>query len=139
MTESTIVPSPAPRNSGPIGQHRGIGISILLAIVTLGIYCFVWVWKTQAEIQRRSGQGVGGPIGFIIYFFVSIVTFYLVPYEVRKMIEQDGGTSRVSGVTGWWWLLPIAGPIIWFVKVQGQLNDYWQSVAPAAPAAVAQA
>jgi hypothetical protein len=39
----------------------------------------------------------------------------------------------VRGITGLWFLLPIVGHLIWFVKVQRALNRYWESkgVAPA--------
>ncbi|HEY8301412.1 MAG TPA: DUF4234 domain-containing protein [Jatrophihabitans sp.] len=113
---------------GPPGQIRGIGVSILLAFVTLGIYTYVWVWKTHEEIKRNSGIGVGGPLGFIIYFVISPVTFFLLPSEVRQMLDRYGRPSRVSGITGLWILLPIVGPFVWFVKVQGQLNDQWREL-----------
>jgi hypothetical protein len=41
--------------------------------------------------------------------------------------DLDGGTSPVRGTTGLWFLLPLLGPLIWFVKVQGALNRYWES------------
>jgi len=112
---------------GPLGRPRGIGVSILLAIVTLGIYTYVWTWKTHDEIKRHAGLGVGGPLGFVIYFVVSPVTYFLLPSEVGQMLARAGHTSRVSGITGLWILLPLLGPLVWFVKVQGQLNDYWRS------------
>ena len=49
------------------GNTRSIGLSILWAILTLGIYTFVWTYKTHEEIKRYSGNGVGGVIGFVIY------------------------------------------------------------------------
>lgn len=49
-----------PAMPGPLGTPRGIGACIGLAIVTLGIYTFVWTWKTHEEIKRHSGIGVGG-------------------------------------------------------------------------------
>ena len=113
---------------GPPGQIRGIGTSILLAIVTLGIYTYVWTWKTHDEVKNNSGVGVGGPLGFVIYFVVSPVTLFLLPHEMRQMLERYGQPSRVSAITGLWILLPIAGPIVWFVKVQGQLNDHWRAL-----------
>jgi Domain of unknown function (DUF4234) len=113
---------------GPPGQIRSIGVCILLAIVTLGIYTYVWVWKTSDEIKRNSGVGVGGPVGFIIYFVVSPVTYFLLPSEVRQMLERYGQPSRVRGVTGLWILLPLVGSIVWFVQVQGQLNDHWRAL-----------
>jgi hypothetical protein len=114
--------------SGAPGKQRSIGVCILLEIVTIGIYGLFWVYWTQKEIKDHSGQGLGGGLGLVIYIFVSPVTFFLVPNDVEKMLQQAGRTSRVSLVTGFWVLLPIAGPIVWFVKVQGQLNDYWQSL-----------
>lgn len=128
-------PPPAPASaapypqgaSGSLGKPRSIGFSILLAIVTLGIYAFVWTWKTHAEIKRHSGIGVGGPLGFIIFLFVSPVTYFLLASEVGQMVSRSGQPSRVRGVTGFWILLPLIGGIVWFVKVQGQLNDYWRA------------
>jgi hypothetical protein len=117
-----------PAATGTPGKPRSIGTSILLAIVTLGIYTYVWTWKTHEEVKRNSGSGVGGPLGFIIYFVVSPVTFFLLPSEIRQMLERAGRPSRVKGTTGLWILLPVAGPIVWFVKVQGQLNEYWRSL-----------
>ncbi len=114
--------------AGPVGKPRGIGISILLAIVTLGIYTFVWVWKTHDEVKRNSGNGVGGPLGFIIYFVISPVTFFLLPSEINQMLTRVGRPSRVRPIIGLWFLLPLIGDIIWFVKVQGQLNEYWRSL-----------
>jgi uncharacterized protein DUF4234 len=117
---------PAP-TAGP-GKVRGIGVSILLAIVTLGIYTIFWVWMTHNEIKRSSGTGIGGPLGTLIYVIVSPVTYFLLPSEVGNMVRQNGRPSRVSGLLGFWILLPLIGPIVWFVKVQGQLNDHWRSL-----------
>ncbi len=110
---------------GPPGQSRGIGASIALAIITFGIYTYVWTWKTHEEIKRHAGVGVGGPVGFLIYIVISPVTFFLLAGEVRQMLARTGQTSRVQGTTGLWILLPLVGPLVWFIKVQGQLNDYW--------------
>jgi hypothetical protein len=113
---------------GPIGNRRSIGLSILWAILTIGIYTFIWTYKTQEEIKRYSGNGVGGVLGLVIYFLISPVTFFIVPSEVRYMYEDlDGGRSPVRGIYGLWFLLPLIGHIVWFVQVQGALNRYWQS------------
>jgi len=61
--------------------------------------------------------------------------------EVGNMYAEDGREKPVTGKTGFWTLLPIIGAIVWFVKVQGALNRYWESkgaggaVAATAPAA----
>jgi len=134
MTDTAPTASAQAVPRGQPGETRSIGKSILLAIVTLGIYGIYWTYKTQDEIKRYSGNGVGGVLGLVIYLVISPVTFFVVPSEVRYMYEDlDGGTSPVRGTTGLWILLPFAGPIVWFVKVQGALNRYWESkgVSPA--------
>jgi Domain of unknown function (DUF4234) len=114
-------------NTGPLGQPRGIGFGILLFIVTLTIYGYYWVFKTQDEVKNHSGQGVGGVLGLVIYIVVSPVTWFLVPSEVGKMYQQDGRTAPFTGWTGLWLLLPIIGAFVWFIKIQGALNRYWES------------
>ena len=113
---------------GPVGNTRSIGLSILSAVLTLGIYTFVWTYKTQEEMKRYSGNGVGGVLGLVIYILISPVTFFVVPSEVRYMYENlDGEQSPVSGIYGLWFLLPLVGNLIWFIQVQGALNRYWES------------
>jgi hypothetical protein len=119
---------PAYQMRGPVGNRRSIGLSILWAVLTIGIYTFIWTYKTQEEVKRYSGNGVGGVLGLVIYFLISPVTFFIVPSEVRYMYEDlDGERSPVRGVYGVWFLLPLIGHIIWFVQVQGALNRCWQS------------
>ena len=124
MTEAI----PAYQMRGPVGNRRSIGLSILWAVLTIGIYTFIWTYKTQEEIKRYSGNGVGGVLALVIYILISPVTFFIVPSELRYMYENlDGERSPVRGIYGLWFLLPLIGHIVWFVQVQGALNRYWQS------------
>lgn len=119
---------------GPVGNTRSIGLCILWAVLTLGIYTFIWTYKTQEEIKRYSGNGVGGVIGLVIYILISPITFFLVPSETRYMYEDlDGQRSPVRGIYGLWFLLPLVGSLIWFIQVQGALNRYWESKGASAP------
>jgi hypothetical protein len=126
MTEMAGSASSASR--GPVGETRSIGLSIVWFILTVGIYGIYWVYKTQEEVKRYSGNGIGGVLGLVIYILLSPVTFFVVPSEVRYMYEDlDGQRSPVRGIHGLWFLLPLIGHIIWFVQVQGALNRYWES------------
>ena len=123
----------ASSNTGPLGSSRGVVFVILISIVTLGIYYLYWVYKSHEEIKEHSGQGVGGVLGLVIALVVGFVTAFVLPSEIRKMYEQSGRESRVSGWTGLWATLGaliLIGPIVWFVKVQGALNRYWERKAP---------
>src|SRR5215217_1363295 len=116
MTE--IAGTSAARARGPLGETRSIGLSILLFIITLGVYGIYWTYKTQEEVKRYSGNGLGGVLGLVIYILIAPVTFFVVPSEVRWMYEDlDGGTSAVRGIHGLWILLRLIGRIIWFVQV----------------------
>lgn len=108
---------------GQPGEQRSIGLSILLTIVTLGIYSLYWVYVTHDELKRSSGRGVGGLVGLVIYIVVGVVTPFLVAAEVKQLYGEE--RSPVSAVTGLWIVLPLVGTIVWFVKVQGALNRYW--------------
>jgi hypothetical protein len=113
---------------GPVGETREIPLCFVWFILTLSLYGIYWVYKTQEEIKRYSGNGIGGVLGIVVYIVISPVTFFVVPSEVRYMYEDlDGRSSPVRGIYGLWILLPIIGPIIWFVQLQGALNRYWES------------
>ncbi len=115
---------------GPVGGRRGIWACIGLTIVTLGTSS--WVWRTQEEVRQRSGNGVGGWLGLVIHLVISPVTLFLIPAEVKQMYLREEEIPPVSAWTGLWHLIPLAGAIIWFVKVQGARNRFWDARRPAA-------
>ena len=115
-------------NTGPLGQPRGIGFGILLYIITLGIYGWYWAFKTQDEMKQRTGEGLDGVLGLVIWILLTPVSAFVIPSEIGKMYEKDGKLAPMTGWTGLW-LFPgailIIPAIVWFVKVQGALNRYW--------------
>ena len=52
---------------------------------------------------------------------------FTIPNEIEKMYQRDGRQSPISAVWGLWFLLPLIGNIIWYVKVQRALNEFWLS------------
>jgi len=121
--------------NGPLGQPRGIGFAIVISIITLGLYTLYWVFKTQDEVKEHSGIGVGGVLGLVIYILISPITWFLIPSDVGKMFRADGRAAPFTGWTGLWMLLPLVGIFVWFIKIQGELNRYWEQPAPSVPAA----
>jgi hypothetical protein len=121
-------------NTGPLGQRRGILFVILISLVTLGIYFLYWTYKTFEEMRRHTGEGLGGVLGLVIGIVIGIVNAFVIPSEVGHMYRGDGREAPMSGWTGLWTLIPLAGWIIWVVKVQGALNRYWDSKSVGAPA-----
>jgi hypothetical protein len=115
-------------SGGQLGKVRSTGTCILLFIVTLGIYGWFWYYNTHEEMKRHTGEGIGGVVAFILGIFVSIVMVFLTPYEVGRLYQRRGQREPVSALTGLWVLIPFVGAIIWFVKTNAALNDYWRSL-----------
>ena len=90
---------------GPIGKVRSTGITILLFLVTLGIYGWYYFFKTHEEMKQHSGDGLGGPVALILAIFVGFVLPYIdvatrsgictsVPAVRRRSARRPGsGTS----------------------------------------------
>jgi hypothetical protein len=120
-----------PVASGPVGQVRSTGTCILLTIVTLGIYSLYWFYKTHDEMKRHTGAGLGGGIALLLAILVGIVMPFLNSNEVGNLYERQGQEKPVSAVTGLWYLLLgwffFVGAIVWFVKTNRALNEYWLS------------
>jgi Domain of unknown function (DUF4234) len=120
----------APRGQAPNdigGVFYSKGLTILLMIVTLGIWGIFWTYRTNEDLKKWNGDGLGGVLGIVIYLLLSVVLMFTIPNEIQKMYERDGRQSPVSTIWGLWFLLPIIGHIVWYLKVQGALNDFWAS------------
>jgi hypothetical protein len=116
----------------PVGKVRETGMCFLLMIVTLGFYSFYWYFKTHDEMKRHSGSGLGGGIALLLAIVVGIVMPFLNSNEVGQLYTRRGQKPPVTAVTGLWvillgWLL-FVGIIVWFVKTNNALNEYWRSL-----------
>lgn len=127
--------SPAYAGGAPtmsIGTIRSTGTCILLTIVTLGFYTWYWFYKTHDEMKQHTGTGLGGPVALILAILVGIVMPFVTSHEVGGLYERRGQARPVSATTGLWYLLLgwffFVGAIVWFVKTNAALNDYWRSV-----------
>jgi len=114
--------------SQPLGKPRGVAFVIIMSIITLGIYLLYWYYKTGDEIKKYSGEGLGGVLWLVIGLVIGIVMWFVAPSEVgNHLYKKNGMEPPVSGKTGFWMLLPLVGFIVYFVKVQGALNRFWES------------
>jgi hypothetical protein len=114
-----------PDNIG--GVFYSTGLTILLMIVTIGIWGFFWTYRTKEDLKRYNNDGLGGVLGVVIYFLLAVVLMFTIPNEIKNMYERDGRKSPVTAIWGLWFLLPIIGNIVWYVKVQRSLNEFWAS------------
>ena len=114
-----------PAHGRPLGKRRSTGLVILLSIVTCGIWIFVWAYQNGDELNRWSGKGLGGGLHLVITIFVSPVTMFLMAGEVEQLYRDDGQEPPITTLWGLWFLLPLIGNIIWYVRIQDAINTYW--------------
>ncbi|HEX6657823.1 MAG TPA: DUF4234 domain-containing protein [Ilumatobacter sp.] len=138
MTDNDSTPTPPPppppvaASDQPLavggrepGKRRSIGMTILLTIVTCGIWTIVWSYKNGEELKQWRNDGIGGVGYLLITLFISPVTMFLMASEVEKAYRDEGREPPITTIWGLWFLLPLIGPIIWYVRIQNALNDYW--------------
>ncbi|HKY13536.1 MAG TPA: DUF4234 domain-containing protein [Microthrixaceae bacterium] len=99
---------------------------VLWSIVTLGIYHLYWIYQVYRELKETNREGIGPLLGLVFALLLGIVNWFVLPAEIGTMYERNGQAKPVSGLTGFWNLLPLIGTIVWVVKVQGALNREWE-------------
>ncbi|HEX9992747.1 MAG TPA: DUF4234 domain-containing protein [Acidimicrobiales bacterium] len=118
----------------PLGRPSNPGTVILLTIVTFGIYALIWTYRQHEDVKKYSGNGVGGALGLVLYLFTgAIATFFLLPVEVEQLYRNEGQPSPVQWTIGWWFLLPIVGNFVWYLRMQDAINAFWQQRGAPAP------
>lgn len=117
----------------PLGKARSTGLTILLVIVTFGIWSLFWVFWSGEDLKRYRRDGLGGVVHLVLWIFISPVVMFLMADEVAKLYEDAGEEPPINALWGLWFLLPLIGNIVWYVRMQSSLNDFW--IARGAPAA----
>jgi hypothetical protein len=129
--------APMPAYAGPasatgeLGHMRPTGLTMLLVIVTFGIWSLVYYFLVFEEMRRHSWRGLGGVWALLIAIFFGVVPPYLLSNEVGQLYERRGQRAPVTALTGLWWfpgMLILVGPFIWFIRTNNALNDYWRSL-----------
>ena len=113
-----------------LGERRGIVRHIVFGILTLGLYWWYWAYKTHKTTKERTGQGLGGPLGLVLWILFYPVNAFVIPAEIGRMYRQAGKETRLTGWTGLW-LFPfgllIVPAFVWWWKVQGAMNRFLES------------
>jgi Domain of unknown function (DUF4234) len=118
---------------GPPGSVRGVGMTLLLFLVTGGLYSLYWAFKTHEELKRHTGSGLGGELGLALWLLGFGTSGFVIPAEVARMYRSAGRRPEVTVWTGLW-LVPgvfffLFPALVWFVRVQRALNTYWTQIA----------
>ena len=121
-------PAAAPTSgadTGPLGKPRSIGLVILLTIMTFGVWTLVWSFQNGSELKAPHEPGSAASAYLLITLFIAPVTMFLMASEVEQLYRREGKEPPITTIWGLWFLLPIIGNLIWYVRIQKSLNDYW--------------
>ncbi len=103
---------------GPLGQVRSTPMVVLLAVVTLGIYVYVYNYKVHEEMKQHSGRGLGGGVALLLTFLAGVAMPFLTPNEVGNLYRGRGQKAPVTAWTGLWLVVPqVAGFFLMFVSL----------------------
>ncbi len=119
-------------SEGRIPSKRDIAVSILLAIITCGIYDLVWDYRMGCEIRdhvRPQGLNIGLDIFFMI-ITCNIYYFFWIYKMGRILREQEAicFPGQAPGVAEPWLLLVAAifgATIVSDAILQHDLNRHW--------------
>ena len=50
---------------------------------------------------------------------------FLMAGEVEQLCRREGKEPPITTIWGLWFLLPVIGNVIWYLRIQRALNDYW--------------
>jgi hypothetical protein len=114
-----------PPNLGEV--YYNPALNILLYAFTCGIWGGIWAWRTHDDLQKHNGDGLGGVVGLVLGLLVQVAVMFTIPHEIEKMYQREGRQSPVTTLWGLWFLLPVIGSFVWYLKVQSALNDFWIS------------
>jgi len=131
MTDSAVPPPPEQAATespyGPIGKPRSVGLTILVTVVTFGFWTWLWSYWNGEELKKYHSDGLGGLAYLLFTIFFLPITMFLMANEVERMYTDAGEEPRITTLWGLWFLLPIIGNIIWYVRIQNAINEFWQA------------
>lgn len=85
----------------------------------------MWSYKNGEELKRFRHDGIGGVGYLFITIFISPVTMFLMANEVEKGYQESQRQPPITTLLGLWFLLPIIGSFVWYIKIQRALNELW--------------
>jgi hypothetical protein len=98
-----------------------------VTVVTFGFWTWIWSYWNGEELKNYRRDGVGGVAFLLFTIFISPVTMFLMANEVERMYTDAGEEPRITTLWGLWFLLPLIGNIIWYVRIQNAINEFWQA------------
>lgn len=101
-------------------KERNIILSIVLTILTCGIYGIIWQWSLNNEIRIYNKKTKNSAISFLLSIVTCGIYFLIWMYNLGKEVEEIGGDKNSSLI----YLLFsfFALPIVGIAMAQNEVN-----------------
>lgn len=99
-------------------KHREPWLEVLLWFVTLGLYFFIWLWKTSLEVKHKDKTMLSPWL--ILVFFIPLVGIFIGLIYIWKFCEKISYLSGYDNVR-LYFLLVILNPVGVYIS-QKELN-----------------
>lgn len=125
--------SPAPASLGrdlPCGERREIVVTLLLTLVTCGIYALVVQYKIGEEINRHQGKNQidAGMDLLLVFLTCGLWAIYLMvkyPRALQEIVAEEGRPT--SDLVLPCLVLTIFGfHVVALLILQNELNHHWE-------------
>jgi len=97
-------------------EQGSLGMQVLLAIVTLGVYSIYWVYKTSAQLAAGTDADVS-PGVLLVLFIIPLVNIYAIwqfSNAAEAVTDQDGVVLFI--------LFVVFAPAAWYL-IQSGINE----------------
>jgi hypothetical protein len=92
--------------------------------VTPGIWTVFRSYLTGEDLKPYRHDGLGGVVHVIINLVLNPVVMFLMANEVAKQYQDAGEEPPISAAWGFWFLLPLIGNLICYIRIQNALNTF---------------
>lgn len=101
----------------------------LLMILTLGLYSFYWIYKTNCYLRDDLGKDVSPGVRtfLMIIPIANIIVFYQTLGDMNQFIKQEKIETYSSGLNTLIWIFLGWLLSFWvFINVQESINELWR-------------
>ncbi len=122
-------PSGSDRNGLPKGQYRDPGVTLLLSLVTCGIYYLYYIYIASAEANAYLGERDTDPmmeviLSLVTCFLYTIYWDYKMAHKIAKM-QEIAGVRVIDNAILYLVLNFLGVGFLPHLIQQGQLNEIW--------------
>jgi hypothetical protein len=124
-------PVSRPKSQAPLGEERGIALTVILILLTCGIWGFYLQYKLGEELNRHEGKnrinpGVDLLLSIVTCGLWGIYLMYKYPQTLHDLTVEEG-MPPVDLALPCMLLMIFGFGIVSFAILQNEMNKHWEA------------